>query len=246
MAAKNQGEVFWRAWIGDVPRSLREQVRLLGGVTEAARVVGRAPSTVRAWIRKEEAAIPKTATDAVREYGGVKEAARAAGVKPRTLQGWLRKERRGEEIGKRQAAHIAKLTDKAASKHEVEKKPKGAQAQLRDKVISSPTARQQAMSSRRAARISHSGAHLSISAKVKVDTGRRGDERWREINLNFRDDVMAEPTQAFLSGNDQATADKLSDAFGQHYAPGTGWNFEEFRGMQIKEFGAGSGGTFPS
>ncbi|MFK8851134.1 hypothetical protein [Streptomyces sp. Ac-502] len=245
MAIKDQRQVFWRAWIGDEPRTTRERVDLVGGAEEAARLAGVTPRTVKDWIRQEERAIPRTAADAVRTYGDVTEAARAAGVTPRTVRDWMRAEARGEPIGARKAQHIAKLTGGAAKRHLDEQRPRGNRAKLADAVLSSPAARQNAMSSRRAARMSTSGAHLSVNAKVKIDTGRRPDERWRQISLNFKDDVMAEPTNAFLSGDDEGVVDKLNAAFGDHYAPGTDWSFGEFRSLEIKEFGAGSGGTFP-
>ncbi|MFD8386185.1 hypothetical protein ACFV2X_48095 [Streptomyces sp. NPDC059679] len=249
MAIKNRAEVLWRAWIGDTPRTVGERVRLLGGAQEAARHAGVTPGTVRRWIRKEESAMPTTVKKAVETFGGVDEAARRAGVTPRTIKAWQRKEERGQAIGNRQAQHIAKLTDAAVAKHTAglaAQRPKGNQAKLHQAVLASPQARKEAMSSRRAARISHSGAHLSISAQVMVDTGRRKDVRWREINLNFRNDIMSDPTNAFLAGNDEGAISKLGDAFGEHYAPGTGWQFGEIRSMEIKEFGAGPGGTFPS
>ncbi|MEU3356072.1 hypothetical protein [Streptomyces sp. NPDC037389] len=244
MAIKDQAEVLWAAWIGKLPRTVRERVELLGGSTEAARAAGVSPGTVRRWVREEERAIPTTMAMAIETMGGVEEAARAAGVRPRTVKEWLRKERRGAEVGKRQAKHMAKLTTAATDKYLAARKPQGNQQTLHKAVMTSPRARQQAMSTRRAARMSTSGAHLSISAQVAVDTGRRQDVRWREIDLNFRGNIMQAPTQEFLKGRDKEAIDKLSDAFGSHYAVGTGWHFREIRSMRIREFGAGHGQTF--
>jgi hypothetical protein len=244
MAIRHQAEVFWQAWIGKLPGTVRERVELLG-VDEAARVAGVKPDTVKGWVRDEEKAIPKTVDQAIKEMGDADQAARAAGVKPRTIKEWLRNERRGHTPGKRQAEHIAKLTKAAQEKHVASQRPRGNQAKLHKAVVASPQARQKAMSSRRAARMSNSGAHLQMSAKVAVDTGRRKDERWRQIDMNFRDDVMAEPTNAFLNGDDAGALSKLSDAFGEHYAPGTGWQFGEVRSMAIGEFNPSRGGVFP-
>ncbi|MFH8993151.1 hypothetical protein [Streptomyces sp. NPDC017940] len=245
MAIRNQAAVLWQAWIGkQPPRTVREGVDLVG-VDEAARIAGVRPRTIKDWLRREERAIPRTVGQAIQEMGGVDQAAQAAGVKPRTIREWLRGERRGRTPGQRQAAHIGKLTDAAKKQHIERQKPTGNQAKLTNGVISSPKARQQAMSSRRAARMSNSGAHLSMSAKVTVDTGRRKDERWRNISMNFRDDVMSGPTNSFLNGDDAGAIGKLGEAFGEHYAPGTGWQFGEIRGFQIGEFNPGAGGVFP-
>lgn len=244
MAIKDQAQVLWRAWIGREPRTMRERVDLLG-VDEAARAAGVTPRTVKGWVRAEDKAMPKTVDQAVKEFGGYEAAARAAGVTPRTIKGWARAEARGRTPDKRQAAHIEQLTRAAREKHVAALKPRGNQAKLAAAVVKSPAARQRAMSSRRASRMSTSGAHLNITAKVTIDTGRRPDERWREINMNFRGDVMAEPTRAFLDGDDAGVMDKMSEAFGTHYAPGTGWKFGEMRSMEIGEFNPGNGGVFP-
>ncbi|MFE0107469.1 hypothetical protein [Streptomyces sp. NPDC059009] len=244
MSIRNQGEVFWKAWIGKLPATIRERVGLVG-VDEAARLAGVQPRTIKDWVRAEDKAMPKTVEQAIKEMGGVDAAAHAAGVKPRTIKGWLRNERRGHTPGTRQAVHIGKLTDAAKQQHIASQKPRGNQAKLAKAVVASPKARQQAMSSRRAARMSSSGAHLQMNAKVIIDTGRRKDARWREIDMNFRDDIMAEPTQKFLNGDDAGALSKLGDAFGEHYAPGTGWQFGEVRSMSIGEFNPGRGGAFP-
>ena len=245
MAIRNQAEVLWAAWVGHLPRTIRERVEVLGGARQAAEAAGVSPGTVRRWIREEERAMPTTVDKAVKEMGGIEEAARAAGVKPRTIKEWMRNERRGRTPGRRQAAHIAKLTKAATDKHFGAQRLTGNQAKLHDRMLASPAARQRAISPQRASRMSTSGAHLTINAKVVVDTGRRRDERWREINMNFRDDVMAAPTQAWLGGDDAGAVQKLGDAFGQHYAPGTGWAFGEIRSMEIGRFSPGNGGTFP-
>ncbi|MFC9431517.1 hypothetical protein [Streptomyces sp. NPDC056987] len=245
MAIKDQAEVLWGAWIGKLPGTIRERVGLLGGADAAARAAGVTPGTVRRWMREEDKAVPRTVDKAVQKMGGVEEAARTAGVKPRTIKEWMRRERRGQEPGKRQAAHIAKLTGAAQKKHIAEQRPHGNQQKLHRATLRSPVARKAAMSSRRASRMSTSGVHVSMSARVIIDTGRRKDERWREINCNFRGDVMAEPTRAFLSGNDDEAKDKLSEAFGTNYAPGTGWQFGEIRSMTLGEFNPGNGGVFP-
>ncbi|MGW2865595.1 hypothetical protein [Streptomyces sp. NPDC001205] len=247
MAIKDQAQVFWRAWVGQEPRTMRERADLMG-LDEAARAGGVTPRTVKDWIRAEERAIPKTVDQAVKEMGGIEAAARAAGRTPKTIRGWLRGEQRGRTPGKRQAQHIEQLTNAAREKHIAALKPRGNQAKVAAAVLKSPQARQRAMSSRRASRMSTSGAHLTITAKVTIDTGRRPDERWREINMNFRDDKMAEPTQAFLSGNDTGkggVVDKLSKVFGDHYAPGTDWKFGEFRAMKIGKFDPSNGRVFP-
>ncbi|MFJ2819120.1 hypothetical protein [Streptomyces sp. NPDC087294] len=241
--ASDKAEVLWNAWVGHLPRTIRERVDLLGGTAAAAEAAEVTPGTVRRWLREEQQAMPTTVDKAVRELGP-DGAAKAVGVKPRTIREWLRRERRGETPGKRRAAHIAKLTQAATDKH-LAKRLQGNKAKLHQQVIASPAARQRAISPQRASRMQTSGAHLTMTAKVTIDTGRRKDERWRTISMNFRDDVMREPTQAWLSGDDDAATNKLSNAFGEHYAPGTGWKFGEFRSMTIGRFSPGNGGVFP-
>ncbi|MET9162095.1 hypothetical protein ABZX56_30605 [Streptomyces parvulus] len=246
MAIRKQAEALWGAWVGRLPQTIRERVDLLGGARKAAEAIGVHPGTVRRWVRDEARAMPDNVAKAVKEMGGVDQAAQAAGVKPRTVKEWMRAERRGHTPGTRQAAHIGKLTQAATDKHlRASQRLQGNQAKLHDRMLASPTARRAAISPQRASRMQTSGAHLTITAKVTIDTGRRGDTRWRDINMNFRDDAMREPTQAWLGGDDAGAMQKLSDAFGQHYAPGTGWNFDEIRSMEIGRFNPTSGGVFP-
>ncbi|WP_202240029.1 hypothetical protein [Actinacidiphila reveromycinica] len=241
MAIRDQAAVLWQAWIGDLPRTVADRVRLMGGAARAADAVGVSPGTVRRWVRDERQATT-TVTGAIKTHGGVDEAARAAGVTPRTIRAWARQEARGRVPGVRQAKHIAKLTAAAADKR-VSDQPTGNAAKLARAVLSSPTARQSAMNGRRAARISNSGAHVAIRAKVTVDTGKRKDERWRDISVNFSNDAMGPATDAFLAGDNTGTLDALNNLFGERYAPGTGWKFTEIRSMEIKGFG-GPGSTF--
>lgn len=243
--AIRRGESLWAAFTGkQPPQTVRELVGLIGGTKEAASAAGVSPRTVRRWVQRERDETPTTVSDSVKELGE-KKAAKAAGVTSRTIRKWQQKEARGESIGKRQKNKMEKVINAANEQKSKDLRKNPNVQNLRTATLASPKARQSATSPRKMRSISKSGANISMVAKVVIDTGKRPDERWRNIQLNLNGTGLSEPTQEWLNGgSDEQVLGKLSTTFGRDYAPGTDWKFTEIRSMDFGPKG-GAGGTFP-
>ena len=246
MAVKKPAEVLWRAFTGKAPpRTVREMVDAIGGTREAARAAGVTQRTVQKWRLAEDRATPRTVGDMV-ETLGLTAAARAAKVSERTVRGWQRREERGQVLGPRQLQKVERVRVAAVDQHQARSRPRGNTDRLHDAVLNSAKARQAAINGRRAARIANTQANVTFRAKVIIDTGTRPDERWRDVKANFTGPVLKSSVASWLSGGSaEAVTGQLSEAFGQHYAPGTNWRFGEIRSMRIGDIRQGQGGFFP-